>query len=171
MVGLTFNVERIQSDNKGKIVTAKKALTNRNLHCKEIIQCNLIGVWNGNYLCKTHGFVTRTKVYAVYKANAATRSATAWTHFQLFRKPWTYLRPPILYLAILTKYRIIGLGISTRTSSQPCLVLSRWFVPLLLFDNGCRSLQAGICMVASQQFNYSLLQHLKSSATSARRHL
>ena len=43
MVGLTFNVERIQSDNKGKIVTAKKALTNTNLHCKETIQCNLLG--------------------------------------------------------------------------------------------------------------------------------
>ena len=44
MVGLTFNVERIQSDNKRKIVTVKKALTNRNLHCKEMIQCNSIGV-------------------------------------------------------------------------------------------------------------------------------
>ena len=35
MVGLTFNVERIQSDNKGKIVTAKKALTNRNYTVKK----------------------------------------------------------------------------------------------------------------------------------------
>ena len=40
MVGFTLPVERIQSDNKGKIDT-KRALTNRNLHCKETIQCNL----------------------------------------------------------------------------------------------------------------------------------
>lgn len=43
MVGLTLPVQRIQSTNKGKIDT-KKALTNTNLHCKEAIQCNLIGV-------------------------------------------------------------------------------------------------------------------------------
>ena len=43
MVELTLRVERKQSDNKGKIDT-KKALTNRNLHCKETIQCNLIAV-------------------------------------------------------------------------------------------------------------------------------
>lgn len=43
MVELTLPVERKQSDNKGKIDT-KKALTNRNLHCKETIQCNLIAV-------------------------------------------------------------------------------------------------------------------------------
>ena len=61
MVGFTLPVERIQSDDKGKIDT-KRALTNTNLHCKETIQCNIIGNWNGNYLCKTHGFVTRTKV-------------------------------------------------------------------------------------------------------------
>ena len=42
MVGFTLPVERIQSDNKGKIDT-KRALTNRNLHCKETIQCNLKG--------------------------------------------------------------------------------------------------------------------------------
>lgn len=42
MVGLTLPVQRIQSINKGKIDT-KRALSNRNLHCKETIQCNLIG--------------------------------------------------------------------------------------------------------------------------------
>lgn len=42
MVGFTLPVERIKSDDKGKIDT-KRALTNTNLHCKETIQCNLIG--------------------------------------------------------------------------------------------------------------------------------
>ena len=42
MVGFTLPVERIQSDDKGKIDT-KSALTNTNLHCKETIQRNLIG--------------------------------------------------------------------------------------------------------------------------------